>query len=344
MSNIIIEDYENVLKRISINKFINKTFLITGATGFIGSQIVGFLMYLNKKTDCNCKVIALCRNREKSRVKFLEYVDSELFMLEIRSISEEMVFTESIDFIIHAASISNTKYFADYPVDLLTSNIIGTWRLLELTRNQGAKLMFLSSGAAYGDYTNDIYMFEEDMVFLNNYLDPRKSYATGKRGGEAFCRAYTNQYNTNTVMVRISHTYGPLIDLNDGKVFSDFIRNILDGEDLLIKGSGLDFRPYCYISDTISAIFMVLFCGANGEVYNIANPYETLTVSELAEQLAYQVFPEKNLKIKYLNKYVNVKDNRKVYVSIEKISKLGWKPIVSVHEGFKRTVAYFGGL
>lgn len=342
MNKVIYEDLERIASEISIEECSGRSFLITGASGFLGKWIVNLLMYLNEKNACRekCRVVALCRNAEKARNVFDRYYDKEEFEILEQSVEKPIDFAGEVDYIIHAASIATTSGFKVDPVGVLAANVIGTYNLLEFARTHTCKgVLFLSSGAVYGNKRDDINEIREDDFFELDFSQIGNCYSEGKRVGELLCRSYWEQYRIPTKIVRISHTYGPGINVEDGRVFSDFVKNIVNGEDLLIKGSGTDSRPFCYVSDAVIAFFKILFEGMSGEVYNMANAGQTYTISELAELLTQTAFKEKNLSVRYLHNKSENTVVMKTIVNTEKLNRLGWAPKVNVIEGFQRTVA-----
>ncbi len=337
MNKIREDDIKQIISKIPYEICENKTFLITGANGFLASYIVDTLMYLNRtKLTKNCSVIALCRNKEKAEHVFFEWINQENFCLLIQSVEDKIDFKNEIDYIIHAASCSITNVFKSRPVDLMKANMIGCYNLLELAKKKKVKsFLFFSSGAVYGAKNeNELY---EDKTYNLDYLDMNNSYACGKRAGESLCRAYWIQYSVPAKGVRISHTYGPGIDINDGHVYSDFAKSIIENKNIIIKGNGIESRPFCYVSDAIYAFFLILFYGNNGEMYNMANTDTTVTIKELADVLVQKIFKDRNLTVivEKPNKGCN---NCKTMVNIEKLKALGWNPIVGLEEGFKRLI------
>lgn len=341
MNKILYEDYERIAANIDNHKCSGKTFLVTGASGFLGKWIVNVLMYLNTQglLDEECHVIALCRNGNKAKDIFSKYKGNKRFDILEQSVETPIALSENIDYIIHAASIATTSSFNVNPVGVLTANIIGIYNLLEFAKSNHVKaILFMSSGAVYGDSEDAIEKLSETDCFKLDFNKIENCYAEGKRVGELLCRSYWEQYHIPTKIVRISHTYGPGIDIEDGRIFSDFVKSILKGEDLVIKGSGMDSRPFCYISDAVIAFFKVLFSGKPGEAYNMANSKQTVTIAELAEILTQSAFLEKNLKVQYLQGRPVKSEHQKIIVNIEKLNQLGWCPEVDIVEGFRRTV------
>lgn len=337
MNAVREDDLKQIVATIPYEMCEGKTFLITGANGFLASYMVDTLMYMK----CNgyikqCTVVSLCRSREKAERIFKEWLDDNDFQLLIQSVEEKIVYAEKIDYIIHAASYSTTHLFESHAADVLNANVIGTYNTLELAKEKGCRgFLFFSSGAVYGGAEVD--ELRENDTFSLDYLDMKNSYAVGKRAGEALCRAYWQQYQIPAMGVRISHTYGPGIDLDDGHVYSDFAKSIIEKKDLVIRGDGLDCRPFCYVSDAIRAFYSILFQGVRGEMYNMANSDMNVTIKELADLLTTAVFPERHLRV-IVRKVSEGKAVRKTHINTDKLRKLGWCPKVSLKEGFSRLV------
>lgn len=342
MNSVRKEDIELIIRRIPYEYCEGKTFLIAGANGFIASYVIDTLMYLNEYYLKNkCTVIALCRNREKAERCFAEWITKREFVLQIQRVEDHMPDAMKADYIMHAASCSSTRMFKIAPVDILSANILGTYNLLEFAKKSGTEsFLYFSSGAIYGEIKNtQIKEIKEDDLFPLDFRATENCYAEGKRAGEALCVAYWEQYGVPAKSIRISHTYGPGIDLNDGHVYSDFVKSVCFDEKLKINGTGTDSRPFCYIVDAVVAFFLVLLKGAPGEVYNMANGNENWSIRELAEKLVKEGFPERKLEIE--QKKVSNVQSEKLQINTEKLEKLGWAPEINVVDGFRRTVESF---
>lgn len=342
MNSIIEEDLRMIIDRIPYQKLENKVFLITGASGFLASVIVNVLMYLNDHYfSRKSTVIALCRSKEKAERKFGEFLKHSYFKLYVQGVEDKLQIDNNVNYIIHAASRAVTSDFKRVPIDILSANIVGVYNLLKLAYNMKSEsFLFFSSGAVYGELPGNINDVEEKDYFPLNYLATENCYAEAKRAGEALCRAYWEQYGVPTKIVRISHTYGPGINLADGRVFSDFVDKICKNQNLVIKGSGNDVRPFCYITDAVVAFFLILLNGGNGEVYNMANNKETVTIRELAETLVNKAFPERNIRIEGKNLTQSM-NSGKIKINTDKLMRLGWNPEIDIIEGFRRTVKSF---
>ena len=244
------EDMNNILNSgFDYQKLNGKTILITGGTGMLASYMVYFLIYLNENiSKFKCKIILLARDKNKVYDKFGDYAKKKYFDIYLGNIIEEIKIEEKIDYIIHAASIAITQYFKDYPIDVILPNSLGTYRLLELAyKNNVDSFLYFSTGSIYGKI-NEINSITEETYGVLDPLDSNSCYSESKRLGETLCKAYWNQKKVKTKMVRITHTYGPTIDLNtDKRVFSEFIKNIINREDIVMKSAGTEVRSFCYL-------------------------------------------------------------------------------------------------
>ncbi len=340
MKNIIIsEDIETILSNISHEKCKEKTFLISGATGAIARYLVYTLLELNKKIpDTNCKVIALCRNENKARLIFEEYLDDKALAFLFQDVEKEVEINSSIDYIIHAASNSASRLFHSNPVETITANIIGSNNLLKLAVKKEIKgFVFFSSGAVYGDDSNAEHDVKEDEFFPISPLESENCYGLSKKMTENLCISYGSEYGVPVKIMRIAHTYGPGMDLNDGHVYSDFVKAIIEHKDIIIKGDCSSKRPFCYVTDAIIAFFIILFKGKEQEAYNMANNNEFISIKELADCLVKEIFPNNNSSV-IVNKKSNDCTREEKSIDVSKLIKLGWYPRITVKEGFKRTV------
>lgn len=339
--NIIEEDVNKILQAsIPWEDIVGKTFLISGASGFVPAYIIHTIMGFNQKNSKKSKIFALVRNKKTAEEKFRQYTEYDEFQLIEHNVNDEINIKDKIDFIIHAASQASPKYYNTDPVGTLLPNVVGTKNLLELAREHNVQgFLFFSSGEIYGQINKD-KIFENDVGKIDP-LDIRSCYAESKRMGENMCVSWNKQYKIPTKIARIFHTYGPGMDLDDGRVFADFVADVVNDKNITIKSDGVAKRPFCYIRDATIAFFLILTKGQNAEAYNISNPNCIVSISELA-QIVSKLFPEKKTQIIYKkeppkNEYV--KSTVDTYIpDITKIKKLNWEPEVTIKEGFLRTI------
>ena len=350
MNSVIEDDCQEILTRIKeyIPEIAGRSFLVAGVTSFLGSSIVNTLAYYNlhfaKKSETKCHIYGLYRNKDKLNKRFGHLLSEDfinMFAWDATLSSDQIDIDDEVDYVFYLCSNATTDLSIRCPVETIQSNTIGLTNILEFARKKKVKgFLYFSSGAVYGTVGDKDCEIDEDDRWIVDHTSIDNVYSVSKRVGEALCVAYAREYGVNTRIVRISHTYGPGIDIDDGRVFSDFVKNIINGEDLVIKGDGSAVRPFCYISDAICAFFIVIFRGKNGKAYNMANPDETYSISELAMKLVKKGFPERNLSVN--QKYMEgIGVQSKSRISIKLLESLGWKPQIDVIVGFRRTVSYY---
>lgn len=232
------------------------------------------------------------------------------------------------------------------PVGTLNSNVLGTIHLINLAKEHNVEsFLYFSSGEVYGEVKEEDIPIKEDIFGYLNPASLRACYGESKRMGENICVSYHAQYGVNAKIVRPFHTYGPGMSLDDGRVFADFVSNVVHKKDIILKSDGSAIRAFCYLTDATLGFLTVLVEGENGQAYNIGNPNEAYSILELANLIA-GIYPELDIKVikqhldlsdkKYLNSPIKVNSP-----DIEKAMNLGWEPIVTAIQGFGRTINSF---
>jgi nucleoside-diphosphate-sugar epimerase len=338
------DDIELIIRRFDHwDHFANATVLISGANGFLPAYLVETFMALPQRN--NTSVIALVRNKARAEQRFGHLLDNQRLKIIVQDVSVEFDIADKVDFIIHAASQASPKYFGIDPVGTLNANVLGTINLVKLAiKNDVKSFLFFSSGEVYGEVKPEEIPIKEDTFGYLNCAKVRACYGESKRMGENICVSYHAQYGLNARIVRPFHTYGPGMALDDGRVFADLVSNIVNKQDIILKSDGSARRPFCYLTDATLGFLTVLVKGENGQAYNVGNPNEEYSILELAEILV-GMYPADSLKVQ-VNKpmtdgnYLKSPINRNS-PDIKRIEALGWKPEVSVQEGFARTVSSF---
>jgi len=318
--------------------FQGKKVLVTGASGFIGGYIVDVFALLNEQRYKKpVTIYALARNEKKLINRFSYLLSNDWFVPIIQDVTDPVDTITKIDLIIHAASDASPKRYLKNPVETIKANTVGVINLLELAEKNEAKLLFLSSGAIYGN-NNEIEISETDYGIIDP-LHSHACYSESKRLGEAVCMAHFRQKNTPISIARISHTYGPTLSLDDGRVFTDFIADALEERDIQVRGDGRDLRPFCYITDLITGLFYILTSGGSGEVYNVGAEDE-LEISELA-RLVRIISEKEYLRIVIAQQSETSNIRVQGHFNTGKLKNLGWRAIVSPESGFKRMFQYY---
>jgi nucleoside-diphosphate-sugar epimerase len=290
------------------------------------------------------RVLALVRREEAARARFAHHQGRGDLEFLFQDVCEPLVWPGAIHFMVHAASPATPRAFGRDPIGTFSANVFGTGRLLERAASQPVDgFLFLSSGEVYGLGNDTVIPTHEDAF---GYLDPtqvRSCYGEGKRAGENLCACYAAQRGVPATMARIFHTYGPGMPLADGRVFTDFVADVLAGRDLVMRSAGTASRAFCYLADAVEAFFTILLKGAPGRAYNVGNDQAELSVLDLAGLLA-GLDPGARLGVRreaqeegtYLASPI-----QRGCPDVTRLRALGWAPRTGPEEGFRRTIRSF---
>lgn len=343
-ANITKQDFEVVFSaNLPWNMLEGKTVLVTGATGMLASFITGFLVFLRKEKGMDIRTAALCRSRVKAERLFGPMAEEGLLTILEQDVTEPVETSLPIDYILHFAGNASPYFIVNEPVDICRSNLIGTFNMAELARRKGCKkLIFASTREVYGK-NEDTEMLKEDSFGTLDCMEDRACYPESKRAAETILHSYFLQYGVNSNAIRIAHSYGPGMQLNnDGRVMADLMGDAVAGRDIILKSSGEAERAFCYISDAVSGIFHIMLKGEAGAAYNLSNETEPVMIRDLAKMLASHR-TDIQIKVTYDlsasgKGYCNYKRSG---LDTSKTEALGWKPLVSLEEGTRRTLLSF---
>jgi dTDP-glucose 4,6-dehydratase len=300
-----------------------KRALVTGAAGFVGSHLVDRLISENfHVTGLDNLVTGKLDNLSLAK-------KSENFTLVQCDVSIELPsFNEKFDFVFHAASPASPPKYFKFPIETMMVNSVGTKNCLDLASSDGARLIYFSTSEIYGD---PLEHPQNEKYWGNvNPIGPRSIYDEAKRFGEALVAQYFRDNKVNAGIVRIFNTYGPRLDLFDGRVVSTFIRQARDHEALTVNGDGSQTRSFCYVTDLVEGIFLMANSSQFGPV-NLGNPNE-MTLNELV--LEVNKFFDYELKVENKPALVDDPVRRKPDISLAN-KELNWEPVVELKEGLK---------
>ncbi len=316
-----------------------KTVLVTGASGFIGSHLTDALLaqgahVIGVDNFISGQAQNISHLKDSHQFEFIEadVIDAPTTYLQ----KDGKTFP--IDLVFHLASPASPAGYQKHPVETYLVNSIGTHQLLQflLEHNPNARFLFASTSESYGD---PLEHPQKETYFGNvNPNGPRSMYDESKRLGETICGVHTRSFGLDTRIVRIFNTYGPRMDIADGRVIPDFIKNILHGSAIHMHGDGNQTRSFCYISDLVAGLLRLMEEDtARGETVNIGNPAE-VTMNELAKVLSDIAGVQEN--IEFVQSRPD--DPKRRCPDISKAKQLlGWEPQVNLQDGLQKTLEYF---
>lgn len=327
---------------IDWESFRNKTVLITGATGRLGMYIVEALNKADIDWNLNMTILALARNGKKLKQVFGASLQLPNVRPLIQDITDQIQWEGDVHYIFHTAGAASPQDFTNRPVDTLWGHVQGTRNVLELAREKKTqRILYVSTVEIYGEWKSKEGIKEDDMGPI--YCDSaRACYPEAKRLCETMFASYEAQYGVPYVGVRLCHTFGPGISLEDGRAFAEFIKNVIDGKDIVLQTDGSATRTYTYVADAIGAILLA-FTKGKEHYYNIANTNNLISIRDLAELIA-GLDPNGKVKVIYADR-----DEQKLrylpfklgIMNVDRIAQLGWKPHVGLEEAFRYTLESF---
>ncbi len=315
--------------------------IVVGGAGFLGRHLCNRLLYdlrgegtlycLDSLITGKISNISSMLDREE-KFHFIEYdITNDLEILV-----KEKKLPEQIDEIYHLACIASPPIYKKYSIETLNTNFIGTMNVLKLALKTGSKVLFTSSSEVYGDSL--VHPQPETYYGNVNPMGERSCYDEGKRIGETLMYEYRKKHGMDTKVVRIFNTYGPYMDLNDGRLIPNFIKNIIENKPLIIYGDGNQTRSFCYCTDIINGIRAMMRSNESGPI-NLGNPDCEVTLNDLVK--IYESHLDIKLQIENIEETMNRPKQRKPNINVAK-EKLKWDPWVSLKWGLLETLNHYG--
>lgn len=312
---------------------------IAGGAGFIGSHLCEKILHDGFTLICLDNLITSEENNisslyENKNFSFIDQDITKFSLIEAKKLPKP-------DFIFHLASPASPnkhskRSYISFPIETMLVNSQGTYNLLEIAKNANARFLYASTSEVYGD--PQISPQNESYFGNVNPNGIRSVYDESKRFGEAMTMAYIRKFHIDCRIVRIFNTYGPRMQIDDGRVVSNFINQALLGKPLTVYGKGTQTRSFCYIEDMISGLMKMMFTrDVKGEIINLGNPIEqtiiafAALVKELTQTKSPIIFEE-----------LPDDDPRQRKPDITKARKLlQWEPVVDMYHCLQKTIAYF---
>jgi len=311
---------------------MDKTCVVTGGAGFIGSWLCSSLV--DKGYTVLCVDNFITGDKENIR----DLLQKNGFVLIEHDISKPLNIKGSVDYIFHLASPASPKDYQARPIETMLANSLGTYHMLELARKKKARFLLASTSEVYGD--PEEHPQKETYWGRVNPIGPRACYDESKRFAEALALSYFRKYGLDVRIVRIFNTYGPGMKHDDGRVIPNFITQALRGEAITVYGDGKQTRSFCYIEDMVEGLERVMFSeGISGEVFNVGNPeeYTVMDVARIVKELTGSLS-------EIVLTSLPEDDPVKRRPDISKVKQmLGWEPKTGFEEGLKKTIEWFRG-
>lgn len=289
MKQIETEDLEHVLihtRQLWTDYFIKgSTIFITGGTGFFGKWLLETFLYINDKLQLNGKLFVLSRNPEKFKQEYPQFNTPVIHFIkgDVRSFSFPK---EKIDYIIHAATEASISLNLEHPFEMYDTIVDGTKNVLELARQKNVKaILHTSSGAVYGKQPSELTHISESYTGCPDIYDTNAAYGEGKRVAEMLSSLYFKNYNVPSKIARCFAFVGPYLPIDTHFAIGNFIKNIIDQEDIFIKGDGTPYRSYMYASDLCIWLWTILFKAPPCRPYNVGSD-DSYNLKQVAEIVA----------------------------------------------------------
>ena len=306
---------------------VTMNIVITGGSGFVGSYLC------EKLINDGHKIIVIDNLLTGSTENINNLLDNENFSFIEHDVQDHIEIEDKVDYVLHFASAASPKAYTEHPVNTLKAGSVGTINTLGLAKKHSAEYLLASTSEVYGDPL--ISPQNEEYWGNVNPNGERSMYDEAKRFAEAAVATYSRSYGLKTKIVRIFNTYGPRMQLNDGRVVTNFIVQALRNENITIYGDGTQTRSFSYVEDTVAGIIS-LINSTEYDVFNIGNPNE-MTVGQLAEKIIK--LTDSTSEIKYLELPNDDPKQRKPDITKAK-TKLNWEPKVNLDEGLAKTITW----
>lgn len=315
-------DIKKTIEHVTgFEKIYQKSVLILGASGLIGSFLTDCFLYANEEFHAGIVIYAVSRSGEQLKLRFGDGCGTDLHLIEADVTISDIEVTA--DYIIDTAGYGHPGAFRVTPVEVLLSNVIGLHKVLDLARrNTGSRVLYVSSGEV------------QEQV---EHLSVRACYPIGKRAAETLCISYRAEYDVDVVIARPCHTFGANITKKDNRATAQFITAAARGIDIEMYSEGTQKRSFSYVGDCVSGLLSVLFEGESGKVYGISSG-ECCSVREFADRCAYIGRCRVKMHEPTVHEKVEVSPIKDQIVENVRLKELGWQPAFSIMEGLRESI------
>lgn len=326
----------------SWEKLKGKTVLITGASGRLGIYIAQAIIEANKRWDLGSKIVLLARSREKLDSAYGVLIKRSDVHILLQDVTAPIETECSVDYIFHTAGLASPEDFTHRPIETLWGHVQGTKNVLDLAvKKKSIRILYVSTVEIYGTWNREEGIRELDMgpMFCTNY---RACYPEAKRLCETMLACYKQEHGLDYVGVRMSHTLGPGISLEDGRAFAEFLRDVLEDRDIVLQTDGSAVRTYTYTADAVGAMFLALLDGED-DYYNVAAVDNQISIRDLAALIA-SLSKTGRTQVRYsqpIQGQLAYLPFKLGILDCSRIQNLGWSPQVGTKQLFQWTLESF---
>lgn len=340
-SRYICDDLNRISKMNCIpwEKLRNKTVLITGGTGLIGTALIQVLFFCGNKWELNINICLIVRDIDDAKNKLKPWIDSYKNITFYKGEVESKIdIDKDIDYIIHGASPTDSAFFIKNPVETIKTAVFGTFNMLGMAVEKHVEgFIYLSSMEVYGESGTEDKLSEIDLGYMNP-LNIRNCYPESKKMCESLMTSFVEEYGVHARGIRLAQTFGPGIKKNDKRVFAEFARCVIDRNDIKLLTDGSSKRCYLYTMEAVSAILVILLKGEDGQVYNAANTNTYCSIKEMADMVVRE-FGHGDIDVKFIN---DKKESKKFSpphfynLDTTKLEQMGWNANIGLKDMYER--------
>jgi len=338
---VIAEDSQIIADRLGghLSDLSGKTILVTGTSGFLCSYLVDIFVGMNERAlEKPLRIIAVDNNVRGTKDRLAHLAEDKNVRMIEHDVTQPMDLRDSVDYIIHGASIASPTFYRKFPLETIDVNVNGLRRLLDLGREGAQSIVYLSSSEVYGDPAPNFIPTPETYHGDVSCTGPRACYDESKRLGETLCVTYASQFDLPVKMVRPFNVYGPGQRLDDKRIVPDLLSAVRNKQPITLFSDGRATRSFCYAADFIFGMLLVLLKGQNGEPYNVGNDTE-ISIKDAADIAAKLASPALSIDFQASTDFDYLTDNpQRRCPDLSKVKKLSFSPSISAKEGFKRTL------
>lgn len=343
---VVAEDLDEIVDRaaVPLRRLAGCRVVVTGAAGFLGSYVVDALARANDRGVDQPTQIVCVDNLATG-------VGSRLGRLEGRGdvaichadLSRELPLDGSAEYVLHAASIASPSRYREHPLATIDVNVGGTRRLLEYAVEAGVRgFLQLSSSEIYGDPPPAHVPTAETYWGHVSSIGPRACYDESKRLGETLCMTYHRQHAVPVKIARPFNVYGPRLRLDDGRVIPDFMRDALDGAPITVYSDGRATRSFCYVTDAVVALLLLLTADVAGDAFNVGND-EEVAIGDVA-RIVDSLRPS-GAGVRFASHadpaYLSDNPQRRCPDLSKLRARVGYEPQVALVDGLARTYRHY---